>query len=208
MSLKDDREYRSLQDVEIQPEGETGVRVRGYAAVFEQETTIGDYFIERIARGAFTETLKRRGIKGAVEDVVFLINHNDSLLLARTRSGTLTLGEDDKGLWIESVLDDIDPDAVRVVRKMRRGDMDKMSFAMRATRQQWEDIPDALPRRTIMEAELFDVSVVTDPAYSGTDIGLRSAKQVIDARTAEINPAQAAARRLRMKHELFVRRSA
>jgi phage head maturation protease len=56
---------------------------------------------------------------------------------------------------------------------MERGDLDKMSFAFWATRQEWDDAGPT-PRRIIREAQLHDVSIVTTPAYDGTEIGLRS----------------------------------
>ncbi|MDW4550876.1 HK97 family phage prohead protease [Defluviimonas sp. D31] len=163
-----DREIRLFaQPLELRAAApDAPVTVVGYAAVFNQATAIGDMFEEVIAPGAFTEAL-RRG-----DDAAFLINH-EGLPLARTSSGTLKLAEDSRGLRIETDLDPADPDVARILPKMRRGDLTKMSFAFRATRQEWED-RDPLPRRTILEVELFDVSIVTDPAYAGTEIGLRA----------------------------------
>lgn len=158
------REVRGGIPAEIRADSD-GVRVSGYAAVFDQAADIGGYFTEVIARGAFKEAIGR-------DDVVFLINH-DGLPLARTRSGTLTLKEDDKGLRIDTVLDAEDPDVKSITGKMKRGDLDKMSFAFRATKQEWDETTDP-PTRTITEAELFDVSIVTMPAYDGTSIALRS----------------------------------
>lgn len=142
-----------------------GLNVEGYAAVFNQVTDIGPYFREKIAPGAFGEAIGR-------DDVVFLINH-DGLPLARTRSGTLTLSEDDHGLKIKTRLDPSDPDVARIVGKMQRGDLDKMSFAFWAEREEWDETAD-VPLRTVMQARLHDVSIVTTPAYDGTEIGLRS----------------------------------
>lgn len=161
---KPDIEKRGGIPVEIRAD-ENGVKVSGYAAVFNQEANIGGYFREVILPGAFRKAL-------GSTDVPFLINHS-GLPLARTRSNTLKLSEDSHGLKIESELDASDPDVMRIVPKMKRGDLDKMSFAFRATVQRWDDTQDP-PLRTVEEVELFDVSVVTDPAYEGTEIGLRS----------------------------------
>lgn len=202
------REFRAFHPLEVRAAADGGVKVGGYAAVFNEETNVADMFIEVLAPGAFTETLKRKAVKGATDDVIFVINHNSNMLLARTRSGTLQLAEDSKGLIMESVLDEVDPDAIRVVQKMKRGDLDKMSFAFRATKQEWAEVPDQLPRRSIIEAELFDVSVVTEPQYSGTDIGLRGLQdfkpELLPNPDIAIRAAQA---RLRMKAGLFARRS-
>lgn len=152
-------------------EGDGGdVKVGGYAAIFGEETEIAPHaswgWREVIAEGAFSEALKRG------DDVVFLINH-EGLPLARTSSGTLTLSEDERGLKIETELDPEDPDVGRILPKMKRGDLSKMSFAFRATVEEWDESGDR-PIRTIKEVELFDVAIVTEPAYEGTDIGLRS----------------------------------
>jgi len=144
---------------------ETGIKVEGYAAVFGQETDIGGMFREVIERGAFVDAIGR-------DDVVFLINH-DGLPLARTRSGTLQLSEDDHGLKIQTTLDPEDPDVKSIAGKMRRGDLDKMSFAFYPEVQEWDESGD-VPLRTIKRASLHDVSVVTTPAYNGTDIAMRS----------------------------------
>lgn len=159
-------------------QAEDGVTVEGYAAVFNQEADIGGYFREVIAPGAFTEAIGR-------DDVVFLINH-DGLPLARSRGGkgTLKLEEDDYGLKMRTVLDPEDPDVRAIVGKMKRGDLDKMSFAFWPEVQEWDESGD-LPVRTIRKASLFDVSIVTTPAYDGTDIGLRSLERFRKDRRAE-----------------------
>jgi len=183
-------EIRALSEpVELRQEDNGPIRVAGYAAVFNQETNIGGYFTETIAPGAFTSALDRG------DDVVFLVNH-DGLPLARTRSGTLRLTQDERGLYIESELDPSDPDVRAIVPKMKRGDLDKMSFAFIPTRQSWDDSGD-MPKRMIEDLQLFDVAIVTTPAYDGTEIGLRSLQKYRDEQQKN-----QAARRLRMKARL------
>lgn len=157
-------EIRAGIPAEIRADAD-GITVEGYAAVFGQEADIGGMFREVIEVGAFAEAIGR-------DDVVFLINH-EGLPLARTRSGTLKLSEDDHGLKIETSLDPDDPDVKSIAGKMKRGDLDKMSFAFFPDVQEWDDSGE-IPLRTIKRATLHDVSVVTTPAYSGTEIALRS----------------------------------
>jgi HK97 family phage prohead protease len=181
------REIRSGIPAQIRAD-ETGVKVDGYAAVFGEETMIGDWFREKIERGAFTDAIGR-------DDVVFLINHA-GLPLARTRSGTLKLYEDDKGLRIETELDPDDPDVKSITGKMRRGDLDKMSFAFWPEVQEWDESGD-VPLRIIRKASLYDVSIVTTPAYEGTEIGLRSAAAAYAARPSLAAKRMKLAQRLR-----------
>lgn len=173
---------------------DNGLTVEGYAAVFNQEADIGGMFREKIAPGAFTDAIGR-------DDVVFLINH-DGLPLARTRSGTLQLEQDDHGLKMRTTLDPDDPDVRSIVGKMKRGDLDKMSFAFAPEVQEWDDSGD-MPVRTIRQAALYDVSIVTSPAYDGTEIGLRSLQEFRKEQKAQ--NFSAARKRLRMKADLAQR---
>ncbi|MBB5664751.1 hypothetical protein GGE68_002948 [Rhizobium leguminosarum] len=176
---------------------ESGIKVSGYAAVFGETTDIGNFFREVIERGAFRDAIGR-------DDVVFLVNH-DGLPLARTSSGTLTLREDERGLYMETMLDAEDPDVKAIVGKMKRGDLSKMSFAFRADVQEWDDTQEP-PTRTLKKVSLRDVSIVTTPAYSGTSIGLRSLEAARaeggereDAERRKAENAAAAARRIAEK---------
>jgi HK97 family phage prohead protease len=188
-----EREIRGGIPAEIRADDD-GIKVSGYAAVFDQETDIAGLFREKIARGAFVDAIGR-------DDVVFLINH-DGLPLARTRSGTLTLREDDHGLYMETVLDAEDPDVRSIVGKMKRGDLDKMSFAFWPDVQEWDDSGE-IPLRTVKKASLYDVSIVTTPAYDGTEIALRS----LDGHRQDQRQKNfsAARMRLRMKRDLAQR---
>lgn len=190
----DKREFRDrwiTHPIEVRAaEDGNGINVEGYAAVFNQRADIGGWFFEQIAPGAFTDSLQRG------DDVVFLINH-DGLPLARTSAGTLTLTQDDHGLRMATTLDGSDPDALRIIGKMKRGDLSKMSFAFIADVEEWDDTGDQAVR-TIKQASLFDVSIVTTPAYDGTDIGLRSLEAARDLAKRTHNFNAARRRRMRM----------
>lgn len=169
MSEKEIRAGLELR-IEARAEGE-GRKLTGYAAVFGETARIGSYFTERLDPGAFAGRLG--------DDVRLLINH-DGLPLARTKSGTLRLSEDEKGLRIEADLDERDPDVAALIPKMERGDLNQMSFAfsMSGGVEEWDDSQDP-PLRTIKRVgELMDVSVVTYPAYPTTEAALRSLEAV------------------------------
>jgi len=154
--------------------------------VFNERADIGGWFFEQISPGAFADAIGR-------DDVVFLVNH-DGLPLARTRSGTLKLTEDERGLHMETELDSADPDVMSLVPKMKRGDLDKMSFAFRVEVEEWDETGDT-PVRTLKKLGLLDVSIVNFPAYDGTEIGLRS----LEEHRKEHNRSGSIASRLRMK---------
>ena len=146
-------------------EEETKMVVEGYAIVFDEETLIGDEergFIEVIDKNALANT--------NFKDVPFKYNHNDTtLILARTRNGSLSLEVDEKGLKIHAEL--IDTTSNRDIFKcIEAGLLDKMSFAFTVKSQSW-DKSGKLPKRTITGIDrLFDVSVVDLPAYDQTSI--------------------------------------
>lgn len=149
-------------DVREMQEGE-GTTLYGYAAVFDSPSEPMP-FVEYVKRGAFAKTLER----GA--DVRLLIDH-EGVPLARTKSGTLRLHEDERGLAVAADLDPNNPDAMRVMSALKRGDLSQMSFAFRTIKDRFSD--DGMVRE-LDEVDLFDVSVVTFPAYERTVAEIRS----------------------------------
>ena len=123
-------------------------------------------FIETIKAGAFTRSLA----SGA--DVKALVNHDPNRVLGRRKNGTLTLSDSPTGLSFRCQLDARNTSHADLYASVKRGDMDECSFAFTATKQQWNA---DRTRRTITEADLFDVSVVCYPAYDkGTNVQARS----------------------------------
>lgn len=171
-------EFREFPVTELRFDDAGAKKLSGYAAVFNQYAE-GLPFREKIVPGAFAKTLQN----GA--DVRLLINHAD-LPLARTKSGTLALREDDKGLWFDADLDVTDPDVQRIVPKLRRKDLNQMSFGFYTVTDKWEHGKDVQPStRTLLEVELFDVSLVTFPAYPQTSASVRSAQEIYDSYVAQ-----------------------
>lgn len=136
--------------------------IKGYAAVFNSMSHDLGGFREVIAPGAFSDVLAR----GA--DVRLLYNHDDGAVMARTKSGTLELVEDEVGLRIWARVDMADPDVQRVIPKMMRADVDQMSFAFTVEEDEWDE-SGGYPLRTIRSVgELYEVSIVPFPAYEAT----------------------------------------
>jgi len=141
--------------------------LEGYASTFNQPYDMG-WYTETVIPGAFTKTLSEN------PDVRLLINH-EGLPLARTRAGTLTLEQDDHGLHVTSSLDGNDPDVQRLIPKMKRGDLNEMSFAFRTIRETWSDDYD---KRLLTELSLAggDVAIVTYPANPNAAVSMRAAQ--------------------------------
>lgn len=141
----------------------SGRRLEGYAAVFGAEARIAD-FVETIARGAFTASL------AAGADVLALVDHDPRRLLGRTKSGTLRLAEDQRGLAFT-----IDAPDTQLGRDMlalaERGDIGGASFGFKVPRggDTWEG-----RTRTLRRVDLIDISIVSAfAAYAETSVSAR-----------------------------------
>jgi HK97 family phage prohead protease len=146
--------------------GEGGKKkIEGYAAVFNELSEDLGGFREKIALGAFSNSIR-------IDDVRGLWNHNADFPLGRTKAGTLTLEEDKRGLRF--VIDPPDTQyANDLLVSIERGDVDQMSFGFRTVKDHWEMEGDDVVR-TLIEVKLFDVSPVTYPAYPQTSAAVRS----------------------------------
>lgn len=142
-----------------------GRKLTGYAAVFNAPAQIAG-FTEVIRPGAFKESLTQG------RDILALIDHKPTQILGRTKSGTLRLWEDEKGLAFEIDLPDTSQ-ARDLLALAERGDLGGMSFGFIVPEggQSWK----AHKTREIVKAELHEISVVKSwPAYAGTSVEARS----------------------------------
>lgn len=125
-------------------------------------------FVEQFAQNAFSNNLAN----GC--DVLCLYEHDYTNLLGRTTSGTLQLTEDETGLRFELTPPDtqLGRDVLTLVE---RGDISGMSFGFRTIKDQW-DIGQEPYVRTVLEAELHEITITSLPAYpdSGVEIAKRS----------------------------------
>lgn len=150
-----------------------GRRLEGYAATFGTEARILD-FVETIAPGAFATSLAERA------DILALVDHDAGRVLARTRSGTLRLAEDSRGLHFDL---DVPPTTAGqdVLALAERGDLGGASFAftVRKDGERWNG-----DKRELRAVTLHEISVVQAwPAYDGTIVQARK-RPVIFPRAA------------------------
>lgn len=160
---------------ELRDQGDGKVGLRGYAALFDSPA-----HGEVIRSSAFTKTLAEQA------DVRLLVNH-DGVPIARTKSGTLTLTVDDRGLLMDAPdLDPTNPTVAELRSAMARGDIDQCSFAFIPVRESYND---ETRTREILECRLMDVSVVTYPWYEDTSVGLRDLDHAFaEVRSGAVSP--------------------
>ncbi len=157
--------------LELRAAGEGGaIGFRGHGIIYDRWTTIYDWWFgeyqERIAPGAASAHLS--------SDVRLLLNHDANFLLARTTNGTMRLTDDGTGVLVDA---DMAPTSYArdLAVLLERGDISQMSFSFVPGDEEWEQRPDGTWLRTITSFEgLYDMSIVTYPAYEETDAGLRA----------------------------------
>lgn len=139
--------------------------VEGYFAVFGSEYRMWDRGVETIDPGAFEGALE--------EDIRALVNHDTALVLGRTTAGTLTLRADAIGLWGSILINQADQDAMNLYERVKRGDVSQCSFGFDILDQRMEEREDGTTVWTILRVKLYEVSVVTFPAYEDTAVAAR-----------------------------------
>jgi HK97 family phage prohead protease len=175
MQMAKKKEMRTLNITNLKTRSATEnepPKITGYAAVFNSKTSIGDYFEEIIEPGAFSRTLSENG------DIRALFNHNWDHVLGRTKSGTLYLEEDERGLKFEIELPNTSVGR-DLAESMSRGDINQCSFGFWIDngKETWDySVEPAL--RTIHEVELYEISVVSIPAYDDTEASLVRSKEI------------------------------
>lgn len=166
----------SLPQAEMRAEGgdAEGSTLFGYAAVFNEDTTIDSWegrFIERIAPGAFKKTLRE-----SADRVKVLFNHGmDPQIGDKPLGRASVIEEDAHGLRVEVPLARTSYNE-DIKALLADGSLDGMSFRMSVTKDEWQQPDDdqALPIRTIKEVRLYEFGPVTFPAYSATQAGVRA----------------------------------
>ena len=164
----DNIEYRNF-NLELRGEDESR-HIEGYGSVFNSRSLDLGGFQEIIAPGAFDGVIERSDVKA-------LLDHNaEKGILARSRNGkgSLSLELDERGLKYSfdaphTNLGD------EVVEGLKRGDYSQSSFAFTVESESWTKEEDGSYLRTINKiGNLYDVSIVANPAYTDTSVALRS----------------------------------
>ena len=162
--------------------------IEGYFAVFNSTYDMGMGMTESIAEGAFSRSLSN--------DVRALTNHDTTLVLGRTKVGTLKLEEDSRGLWGHIDINPNDADAMNLYERVKRGDVDQCSFGFDIREEDTEIFENGDVHWTIKDVELYEVSCCTFPAYEETGIQARSAQK------AELNKRRSDGWKEKMKERL------
>lgn len=176
-----DRKERQMRSVaskfETREDGEE-LFIEGYFSVFNSNYELWPGATESVAPGAFSSTLG--------DDIRALIDHESRLVVGRNKARTLELREDSHGLWGRVRINPNDTDATNLYERVKRGDVDQCSFGFDIIEEETEFREDGSVHWTILKVKLYEVSVVTFPAYEATGVSARKAEyEEIQRRRAE-----------------------
>lgn len=146
--------------------------ISGYFIVFDTETELYPGVREEVSPDALV------GVD--LSDVKALIDHDTAKVLGRTKSSTLSLSVDSKGLYGEIIVNESDQEAMNLYSRVQRGDVDQCSFGFEILNEEMIQNSDGTVKFIIKSINLYEVSVVTFPAYQETAVEARS-KQIEDA---------------------------
>lgn len=155
-----------VRDSKFKTRAEDGnLYIEGYFAVFGSEYRMWENAIETIDEDAFDDTLDG--------DIRALVNHDSTLVLGRTTAGTLILRVDRVGLWGSITINQADQDAVNLYERVKRGDVSQCSFGFDIVDQSTEVMENGTTVWKLRKVKLYEVSVVTFPAYEDTSVEAR-----------------------------------
>ena len=182
----DTRAEKQLQEIRTRNEGGDPI-IEGYFVVFDGTYNIADGVTESVDRDAFNETIGG--------DIRILVDHDTRLVLGRTGAGTAQVRVDERGVWGHVDINPNDSDAVNAHARVERGDVTQGRFGFDILDEETEYREDGSVHFTIKKVELYELSVVTFPAYEETSISARK-KQAdeIKARTIDAWKAKAMTR--------------
>jgi HK97 family phage prohead protease len=165
MEGRDIRQTRSIESKFNTREADGKLYIEGYFAVFNSNYEIFDGATESVAPGAFDGAL--------LDDIRALIDHETRLVLGRTTAGTLELRVDEHGLFGRVEVNPNDQDAMNLYARVQRGDVNQCSFGFDILDEEYEVLASGEVHWTIKKVKLYEVSVVTFPAYESTAVVAR-----------------------------------
>lgn len=143
--------------------------ITAYFSVFNETYEISPYMSEEIDSHAFDNAIN--------SDIRALVNHDTTLVLGRTTAGTLKLSVDEHGLKGEIEINNDDQDALNLYARVERGDVNQGSFGFDILDEESKTLENGKTHYIVKSVKLYEVSIVTFPAYEGTVANARGARE-------------------------------
>lgn len=162
-----------LKDIQLDYNSEQR-KLGGYINVVERASETlyskqrGKWFKETIKAGTFTRALQKN------DSIPMLLEHDWDKQIAHTADGTLELREDAIGLRFDAIVDE------ETFNEIQRRNITSCSFGMRVNEQEYESVNPKLEKRYISNIDLFEVSLVANPAYVGSLVEQRNMEKALE----------------------------
>lgn len=161
-----------LKDVSLEYDNDSK-RIGGYINVVERASEVmyshrdSKWFKETMKSGVFTRALQKN------QSVPLLLEHDWDKQVAHTNDGTLELREDSIGLRFDAMVSE---DTYKEIES--RG-ITACSFGFKINEQECEPINPKLEKRYVTNIDLFEVSLVSNPAYVGSLVEKRALEDAL-----------------------------
>ena len=179
---KEIRSFTAPQPFAVRTMPDGSKQVSGYAIVFNSPSVDLGGFVEVCNPGMLTRTLREN------PDVLILRDHKSEMLLGRTTAGTLSLSTDSTGLRFAvtlpktSVGDD-------TAENVRLRNLTGCSFGFNTVSDEWTSTADGKALRTLLDVDLFEISITSFPAYTETSVEARSRAAQMSKRDDDEDPS-------------------
>ena len=168
-----------LKDIKLDYNSEQR-KLGGYINVVERASETlyskqrGKWFKETIKAGTFTRALQKN------DSIPMLLEHDWDRQIAHTANGTLELREDAIGLRFDAIVDE------DTFNEIQRRNITSCSFGMKVNEQEFESINPKMEKRYISNIDLFEVSLVANPAYVGSLVEQRNMEKALEDMENEV----------------------
>lgn len=168
-----------LKDIKLDYNSEQR-KLGGYINVVERASETlyskqrGKWFKETIKAGTFTRALQKN------DSIPMLLEHDWDKQIAHTANGTLELREDAIGLRFDAVVDE------DTFNEIQQRNITSCSFGMKVNEQEFETINPKMEKRYISNIDLFEVSLVANPAYVGSLVEQRNMEKALEDMNKEV----------------------
>lgn len=161
------RESYLKTNFEVRDKEESNEKIlEGYFVRFNEETELWEGVFEEVDPKAVENSLKDNDIRA-------LFNHDTGIVLGRTGNKTLELKKDAKGLFGRITINENDTEAMNILARIERGDIDACSFGFNVIKEEIEERDDGSVKFVLKDIDLIEVSTVTFPAYPTTSVKAR-----------------------------------
>ena len=168
-----------LKDIKLDYNSEQR-KLGGYINVVERASETlyskqrGKWFKETIKAGTFTRALQKNN------SIPMLLEHDWDRQIAHTADGTLELREDAIGLRFDAIVDE------DTFNEIQQRNITSCSFGMKVNEQEFEPVNPKMEKRYISNIDLFEVSLVANPAYVGSLVEQRNMEKALEDMEKEV----------------------